>query len=165
MQRVTTQPPVLTEIKARQAPFPILTTTCPSAKRGPSEEEADVYKNILIATDGSDLSASAIKQGISLAAGLAARVTAVSVTEPFHWFDPNMLADAESAYVRGASQIAAKALAAVTDAAKTAGIACETIHVEEQQPYRAIIDTAKARNCDLIVMASHGRKGVSFLVL
>jgi nucleotide-binding universal stress UspA family protein len=138
---------------------------CGPDKRRTAEEETDVYKNILIATDGSDLSASAIKQGISLATGLAARVTAVSVTEPFHWFDPNMVDDAESAYARGASQIAAKALAAVTDAAKAAGVACETIHVEEAQPYKAIIDTAKARNCDLIVMASHGRKGVSALVL
>jgi nucleotide-binding universal stress UspA family protein len=128
-------------------------------------EEADVYKNILIATDGSDLSASAIKQGISLAAGLAARVTAVSVTEPFHWFDPNMVDDAESAYAKGASLSAARALAAVTDAAKAAGIACETIHLEEEQPYKAIVNTAKARNCDLIVMASHGRKGISALVV
>jgi nucleotide-binding universal stress UspA family protein len=124
-----------------------------------------MYRNILIATDGSDLSASAIRQGISLATDLAAKVTAVTVSTPFHWFDPNMLESAENAYAEGTSQIAAKALAAVNDAATKAGVACETIHVEEEQPYKAIIDTAKARNCDLIVMASHGRKGVSALVL
>jgi nucleotide-binding universal stress UspA family protein len=129
------------------------------------EGRTDMYKNILIATDGSDLSARAIEHGISLATGLAAKVTAVNVSEPFHWFDPNMVEEAESAYAAGTNQIAAKALAAVTDAAKAAGVACETLHVERDQPYKAIIETAKARNCDLIVMASHGRKGLSALVL
>jgi nucleotide-binding universal stress UspA family protein len=124
-----------------------------------------MFKNILIATDGSDLSARAMKHGIGLAASLAAKVTAVNVSEPFHWFEPNMLAGAEEAYAEGVGAIAMKALGAVADAARAAGIPCETIHLEEQQPYKAIIDAAKKRNCDLIVMASHGRKGMSALVL
>ncbi len=124
-----------------------------------------MYKNILIATDGSDLAASAVKHGVSLAKSLAAKVIAVNVSEPFHWFDPNMLEGAEAAYVQGTNQAAAKALAAVTDAAKAAGVACETVHVEKDLPYKAIIDVAKAKKCDLIVMASHGRRGVSAVVL
>jgi nucleotide-binding universal stress UspA family protein len=124
-----------------------------------------MFKNILIATDGSDLSASAVKHGICLAASLAAKVTAVNVSEPFHWFEPNMLAGAEEAYSQGVGAIAAKALGAVSDAARAAGISCETVHVEEENSYKAIIDAAKARDCDLIVMASHGRKGLSALVL
>jgi hypothetical protein len=69
----------------------------------------------------------------------------VNVSEPFHWYDTDMVDEAESAYAKGASEIAQKALAEVTNAANVAGIACETIHVEEQQPYNAIIDTAKAK--------------------
>jgi len=53
-----------------------------------------MYRNILIATDGSDLAASAVKHGVSLAKSLAAKVTAVNVSEPFHWYDPNMVASA-----------------------------------------------------------------------
>ena len=49
--------------------------------------------------------------------------------------------------------------------AKAAGVACKTLHVEHEQVYRAIIDAATARDCDLIVMASHGRRGVSAVVL
>jgi nucleotide-binding universal stress UspA family protein len=56
-------------------------------------------------------------------------------------------------------------LGAVADAAKAMGVTCETVHVERQRPYEGIIDTAKAKNCDLIVMASHGRRGMSAVVL
>ena len=124
-----------------------------------------MYKNILIATDGSDLSASAVKEGVYLAKALAAKVTAVIVSEPFHWFDPNMVEGAEAAYREGSNQAAARILGAAADAAKAMGVACETVHVEEERPYVAIIDTAKAKNCDLIVMASHGRQGIARLLL
>jgi nucleotide-binding universal stress UspA family protein len=124
-----------------------------------------MYRNILIATDGSNLSARAVKHGVSLAATMGARVTAVNISMPFHWFDPNMVAGAEDAYSEAVGQDAAIALATVTDAANAAGLACETVHIEEEHPYKAIVDTAKARNCDLIVMASHRRKGMSALFL
>jgi len=124
-----------------------------------------MYKNILIATDGSDLSANAVKQGVTLAKTLAAKVTAVNVCEPFHWFDPNMVEGAEAAYRQGSNQAAATILSAVADAAKAMGVTCEIVHVERQRPYEGIIDTAKAKNCDLIVMASHGRRGMSAVVL
>jgi nucleotide-binding universal stress UspA family protein len=127
-----------------------------------------MYKNILIATDGSDLSASAVKEGVSLAKALAAKVTAVNVSEPFHWFDPNVVEGvegAEAAYREGSSRAASRILGAAADAAKAMGVACETVHVEEDRPYVAIIDTAKAKNCDLIVMASHGRRGMSAVIL
>jgi len=124
-----------------------------------------MYANILIATDGSELAASAVKNGITLAKRLGAKVTAVNVTEPFHWYDPNMMPAAETAYVQGATLAARKALDFAADAAKAAGVDCETFHVQDELPYKAIIDTAKAKNCDLIVMASHGRRGMSSFVL
>jgi nucleotide-binding universal stress UspA family protein len=78
----------------------------------------DMYKNILIATDGSDLSANAVKQGVTLAKTLAAKVTAVNVSEPFHWFDPNMVEGAEDAYRQASNQAAARVLDATTWALK-----------------------------------------------
>ena len=124
-----------------------------------------MYKKFLIATDGSELATSAIQNGIYLAKSTGSKITAVNVSEPLYWFDPNMIPDAEAAYIDAVNQVAAKALAAVADAAKAASVPCETVHVEGQMPYLGIIDTANAKHCDLIVMASHGRKGVSAFVL
>jgi nucleotide-binding universal stress UspA family protein len=124
-----------------------------------------MYKNILIATDGSPLATHAAKQGIALAKAVGAKVTAVNVTEPFHWFAPNLPADAQPAYVQGMQQVAARALGVVADAAKSAGVSCEMAHIEAEHPYEAIIETATSKHCDLIVMASHGRSGVSAVIL
>lgn len=124
-----------------------------------------MYKHILIATDGSDLAASAVKHGIALAKKLDAKVTAVTVSEPFHWFDANMVEDAETAYTEGAKRAAATTLGSVADAARAAGVACATVHLVEEFPYKGIIDTAKSRDCDFIVMASHGRRGMAAVVL
>ena len=60
---------------------------------------------------------------------------------------------------------AASVLNRAADAAKQAGVSCDTIQVENEQPYQAIIATAADRGCDLIVMASHGRSGLSAVVL
>jgi nucleotide-binding universal stress UspA family protein len=124
-----------------------------------------MYGNILIATDGSELATRGAKQGIDLAKSLTAKVTVVNVTEPFHWFAPNMPADAQPAYVQQTQEVASRVLGVVADAAKSAGVPCETVHVEEEHPYKAIIDTAKSKKCDLIVMASHGRSGASAVLL
>ena len=124
-----------------------------------------MYKHILIATDGSDLAASAVKHGVSLAKSVDAKVTAVTVSEPFHWFDPNMVEGAETAYTEGANRAAANALGIIADAARAVGVSCETIHLENEFPYKGIIDTAKAQGCDLIVMVSHGRRGIAAVVL
>ena len=61
--------------------------------------------------------------------------------------------------------MSAKRLARVQEAAAAAGVACEVVHVEHEHPYEAIIDVAKTKGCDLIVMASHGRRGISAMVL
>jgi nucleotide-binding universal stress UspA family protein len=123
-----------------------------------------MYKNILIATDGSDLSMRAATHGVSLAKSVGAKITAVTVSEPFHWFDPNMVEGAETAYKAAMSQTAANTLSSVEDAARAAGLSCETIYLEEDRPYKGIIDTAKAKNCDLIVVATHGRRGVGSII-
>jgi len=124
-----------------------------------------MYKNILIATDGSDLAADAARHGIALAKSVGAKVTAVTVTEPFYFYDTNIRDDLQPNYVQAAKRQAKTILSTLADAAKAAGVNCETVHVEKGPPYLSIIETAQAKKCDLIVMGSHGRGGLQALFL
>jgi nucleotide-binding universal stress UspA family protein len=126
-----------------------------------------MYKHILIPTDGSELSRKAIDHGIALAKSVNGKVTAVTVTVPFHVFsiEPGTAANTPERYEKNASDMAAKDLGVAKEAAKASGISCDTVRVEHESPYRAIIDTAAQKACDLIVMASHGRRGISAIVL
>jgi nucleotide-binding universal stress UspA family protein len=126
-----------------------------------------MYKHILIPTDGSNLAEKAVQEGIAFAKEIGAKITALTVSEPFHIIaiDPEMIEDTPASYKERAREKAARILGAVANATKAAGIACEAVHVEDEHPYKAIIDTAKSKQCDLIVMASHGRRGMSAIVL
>ena len=126
-----------------------------------------MYKHILVPTDGSALSARAIEEGIALAKSVGAKVTGLTVSIPFHVFalDPLMVSDTAEQYKKDCEDRAEKFLDAVTVAAKAAGVQCEVGHVTADHPYEGIIDTATFKGCDLICMASHGRKGVAGLVL
>ena len=126
-----------------------------------------MYRHILIPTDGSELADHAVTNGLSLAKSLGAKVTVIIVEESIN---PLPLAEhgAFQEFTKLAEQIkkhAASALNGVANAAKQVGVPCETIQVEDAQPYQAIVATATDRGCDLIVMASHGRSGLSALVL
>ena len=126
-----------------------------------------MYKHILIATDGSDLADKAIVQGVDLAKALGARVTVVTVTEP--WATQVMgdaavafpFDDYEKAVSANAADILAKAAAVVAKAGGT----CATLHVKERWPAEGILETATSQACDLIVMSSHGRRGLTRLLL
>jgi nucleotide-binding universal stress UspA family protein len=126
-----------------------------------------MYTNILIPTDGSELAGKAVQHGITLAKKIGAKVTVLTVLPPFHVFttDTQMLEDTPAHYKARMHEHAEKTLGAVAGAAQAAGVACAMVHVEHEHPYRAIIDTAEAKGCDLIVMASHGRHGISAIVL
>ncbi|MCL4766910.1 MAG: universal stress protein [Hyphomicrobiaceae bacterium] len=126
-----------------------------------------MYEHILVATDGSELSAAAIRHAVGLAKALQARVTALTVIRPWHTVAPGeiMVAFPESEYRKGAEAAAVKYLGVAADAAKAAGASCETRSMEHDQPWRAIISAAEADGCDLIVMASHGRTGLAALFL
>jgi nucleotide-binding universal stress UspA family protein len=126
-----------------------------------------MFKHILIPTDGSDLSWMAVRQGIALAKALNARITALTVSPSFHTLaiDPVMVADTPERYRQDCEAAAARYLGVATESAKTMGVACEGVHVVGDHPYQAIIETAQAKGCDLIVMASHGRRGVGALLL
>lgn len=126
-----------------------------------------MYKNILIATDGSELSAKAVQNGIALAKHLGAKITVVMVRKPFHTFtlDPQAVEDTAMQYTLRVHEATEKALATIASVAKAAGVACETVDVEHEHPFQAIIDTAAFKGCDLITMASHGRSGISAVLL
>ena len=126
-----------------------------------------MYKHFLIPSDGSELSKKAVDHGIGLAKALSAKVTAVTVSEPFHIFavEPGMLTDTPDEYEKRIAALTGKYLKAAKDAATAAGVPCDVVHVEHAHPYETVIDTARKRGCDAIVMASHGRRGVSAIVL
>jgi nucleotide-binding universal stress UspA family protein len=126
-----------------------------------------LYTNILIPTDGSDLAAKAVEQGVLFAKEIGAKITAMTVTEPFRLLSvaPSQLEYTPIEYKKHAEAHAEKVLGIVSAAAKSAGVGCETVHVEHEHVYQAIIDAAASRRCDLILMASHGRRGVSAVVL
>src|SRR5438874_13494646 len=119
-----------------------------------------MYKNILIATDGAELAEKALQDGISMGKAIGAKITVLTVTVPFHIFstDAKMIEDVRPQYNERMKAQAAKILGAAANAAKAAGVACYTVHVEHEHPYQAIIDTANSLGCDLIEMASHGRR-------
>jgi len=126
-----------------------------------------MFKHILIATDGSELASKAVTAGLQLAKHLQAKATAVTATQA--WM---AVVTGEAAlgfplaeYERSAADTAARILAAVSDAAQRTGVACATVHAKDSYPADGILETAKARGCDLIVMASHGRRGLSRLLL
>ena len=127
-----------------------------------------MYRHILIPTDGSELAEHAVTNGLSLAKSVGAKVTVMIVEEP----EPIWLPFAErreleelGKYTEQIKIYAASALNRAVDAAKQAGVTCDTVQVKHAQPYQAIIATATDLGCDLIVMASHGRSGLSAVVL
>ncbi|MDO8972721.1 universal stress protein [Reyranella sp.] len=126
-----------------------------------------MFKHILIPTDGLALSTAAIQNAMQLARDVKAKVTVITVIEPFHIFsmDSVQLADTQSAYQTHAGEAAKRCLEAAKRQAEALGVECEAIHVEHAMPYKAITDTAAAKGCDLIAMASHGRRGAAALIL
>ncbi|MGE0023456.1 MAG: universal stress protein [Hyphomicrobium sp.] len=126
-----------------------------------------MFKHILIATDGSDLARKAVAQGLSIAKDLGAKVTAVHVTEPWVAIAPGEVAFAFpiKEYEESVAANAAHILEAVAKEAGALGIACATHHVRDQFPAEGICETAERHGCDLIVMASHGRRGLMRFLL
>jgi nucleotide-binding universal stress UspA family protein len=126
-----------------------------------------MYKHLLIATDGSSASSKAVAHGLALAKTLAAKVTAVTLTEA--WTEaayamlrtPSMM----QVYEKAAAGNAAAVLDALKKAAEEAGVPCKTLHIKDQHAPEGIIKAAKDEGCDLIVVGSHGRNAVGRLLL
>lgn len=126
-----------------------------------------MFKHILIPTYGSELATQAVDKGVALAAQIGASVTILTVTEPFHILstDAMQVESSRASYDRDAGAYADKVLRAAQDRAAAAGVRVETHHKWNDSPYQAIIDTALEEGCDLIAMASHGRRGMAAVVM
>ena len=129
-----------------------------------------MYKKILIATDGSELAGRAVAHGLKLAKELKVPVVVVTVTRM--WTALEIAHEARLAvanpielYQESAAAWAQRNLDPAGEKAKAAGVSFELVHVPESTPAEGIIATAEKQNCDLIVMASHGRRGLGRLVL
>jgi len=130
-----------------------------------------MYKHILITTDGSRLAAKGIRTGVNLAKALGAKVTGAYVAPPFappvyiEGAMPSVGPFSRAQYRKLTESIAKRHLRAIERAARAAGVGCRTLLVTDAQPWQGIVRTARARKCDAIVMASHGRGAMGGLIL
>lgn len=125
-----------------------------------------MYKHILVPTDGSDITRKAFDTAITLAQSLGARISGVAVKEPFPYSAVSeMQAIPPQEFFDAQDRIAGNNLQALKEACAAAGLGFDGAAVEALHPWEAILEQAKAGDCDLIVMASHGRRGVSALLL
>jgi nucleotide-binding universal stress UspA family protein len=125
-----------------------------------------MFRRILIPTDGSDITAKAVATAISLAGAMDARLYTLCVKEPFIYATVSEIQPvAPQEFFNAQQRVAERRLTAVKQACDLAGMPCDAQAVEALHPWEAIIDHAKRNECDLIVMASHGRRGVAALLL
>ncbi len=129
-----------------------------------------MFKHILLPTDGSKLSDHAVKHGIAFAKSINAKVTAIHVVPEFQMaadegFVAPMSAQFKERFEKESRLRAQKVLDKVEKQAKTADVTYAGVIVNSDFPYQQIIHTAKKLKCDLIMMASHGRRGIAGLLL
>ena len=131
-----------------------------------------MYTNILLSTDGSDVARKGVKHGIALAKALNAKVTVITVTEPVPVYYgsghvPRWMPSQEDldSWEGARKELAGKVLDEARAMAEQTGMSAELLHATDAHPATAIIETAKSRGCDLIVMGSHGHRGLRKLFL
>jgi nucleotide-binding universal stress UspA family protein len=129
-----------------------------------------MFKNILIPTDGSRLAEKGVRAGVKLAKALGAKVSGVYVARPYTapvysegaiFYAGLSARDWRNSFEKAAK----KALAVVETEAQAAKVPCTTLAVKEAQPWKGILGAARARKCDAIAIASHGRGGLGGLIL
>ena len=126
-----------------------------------------MYKHLLLPTDGSPLSEDAVRRGAQFARPLGAKVTCFYAMPEFEVvsYTMAMVDNSKDSFGRHARERAAKVLEAVKAIAAQEGVECDTVTVASDTPYQAIIKTASDLGCDLILMASHGRRGIKGFLL
>jgi len=126
-----------------------------------------MFKHILLPTDGSKLSEKSVKQGVRIAKAVNAKVTALHVVPQFHTFtyQTEMLESSRAEYEADAAMRAKSYLDFVKKVASSSDVKCDTMHVSSDQPFKEIIAAAEKKGCDLILMASHGRRGIEGFLL
>lgn len=128
---------------------------------------AAMYQHVLLPTDGSELSERAARDGVRFAKSLGAQLTVLHTTPLFHSFELQAPSAAERAleYEEFWKKKAARALEPIERMAREASVVCGTVHRVAENPWEVIISLAAERGCDLIFMASHGRRGVTALLI
>ena len=131
-----------------------------------------MYANILLSTDGSEVATKGVKAGLALAKALNAKATVITVTEPLEvdygsghasgWIPTK---EEFKSFDSARREHAGRVLDEIRAMAEKVGIAAELVHVPDAHPASTIVEEAKSRGCDLIVMASHGRRGIKKLFL
>jgi len=126
-----------------------------------------MFKTILVPTDGSPLSDKAVNAAVEFAKAHDGKLIGISVCEPYPFSPLSEAAfiDERVQYEEKARQIAQQHVMKISAAARVLGIPCETIVTQSFSPYEDIVKTANERKCDVIFMASHGRKGLSRLFI
>lgn len=125
-----------------------------------------MYKRILVPTDGSDITQRAIGTAVSLAKAFSAEVFTISVKDPYPYSAMSeMQPTLPQEFLDAQEKVAARNVTAVKEACTAAGVACTGHTVESVSVWEAVVDYARQHGCDLIVMASHGRRGVQALLL
>lgn len=124
-----------------------------------------MYKKFLVPTDGSAHSGKAVEGAIALARQLGGSVVALAVVEPYPFppISESPFAGGSAAYEQRARELAHEHVQQIVDAATRAGVPCEAVVVDGLSPHEEIVAAAQAHGCDAILMATHGRKGVSRL--
>ena len=126
-----------------------------------------MFKHILIPTDGSETSRGAIKVGIKFAKETGAEVTGLHVCPEFHViaYQVEMLEDSREKFTKDCALHAVTYLAEIESEAKEAQVPCDIVSLISDHPYEMIVKTAHEKRCDLIIMASHGRRGMKGILL
>ncbi len=126
-----------------------------------------MFKHLLLPTDGSEASEATLLRGIQLAKDCKARITGISVVPDFHvlTFNATMITDTKDQFIAESRAQAEKYLAMLKKSAQAEGVPCDTEIAFSDHPYEAIIRASESKGCDLIMMASHGRRGVQGLLI
>ena len=126
-----------------------------------------MYKHILLPTDGSELSERAAREGVRFAKSIGARLTALHTTPLFHptEMEGRMAPVHAEEHEELSKKNAQRALGAIEQMARDADVAVDALHRVSDDPWEVIIGVAEERGCDLIFMASHGRRGISALLI
>jgi nucleotide-binding universal stress UspA family protein len=128
-----------------------------------------MFKRILVPTDGSELSTRAVKQAVAFAKEHGAEVVGFYAAPDYHMsvyedFVPPDFVSPEQ-FKANTKRVAEQRLSTIVKAAEKAGVPCETLYSTSDKPHEAIIEAARKRKCDLIFMASHGRRGIAGMLL
>jgi nucleotide-binding universal stress UspA family protein len=126
-----------------------------------------MFKHILLPTDGSELSVAAVHQGIRFAKSIGAKVTGLCVMplQQMIFYDMVIPGEAFQQTTQPWRELAETYLATIEKAAREAGVACDIVYERSDSPYEDIIRVAEKKGCDLIMMASHGRRGVKAILI